>query len=78
MEIQPGDLKERRLWDDYQMAYADVTQQLHHRPTPWWIVPADRKWMRNLLLLETVVGALEKMNPKYPAAEFDPKDITID
>jgi PPK2 family polyphosphate:nucleotide phosphotransferase len=72
------DLKERRLWADYQMAYDDVINSCTAARAPWWIVPADRKWMRNLVLLETVVAALEKMNPKYPAAEFDPKEITIE
>jgi PPK2 family polyphosphate:nucleotide phosphotransferase len=73
-----ADLKERRLWNDYQMAYDDVINSCTTTRAPWWIVPADRKWMRNLVMLETVVAALEKMDPKYPAAEFDPKDIAIE
>ena len=73
-----ADLQERRLWDDYQMAYDDVINSCTTAPAPWWIVPADRKWMRNLVMLETVVTTLEKMKPQYPAAEFDPKEITIE
>lgn len=73
-----ADLQERRLWDDYQMAYDDVINSCTTGPAPWWIVPADRKWMRNLVMLETVVATLEKMKPQYPAAEFDPKEITIE
>lgn len=73
-----ADLQERRLWDDYQMAYDDVINSCTTAQAPWWIVPADRKWMRNLVMLETVVAALEKMDPKYPAAEFDPRDIAIE
>jgi len=73
-----ADLKERRLWDDYQMAYDDVINSCTTARAPWWIVPADRKWMRNLVMLEVVVAALEKMDPKYPPAEFDPKDIAIE
>jgi PPK2 family polyphosphate:nucleotide phosphotransferase len=73
-----ADLKERRLWHDYQMAYDDVINSCTTAPAPWWIVPADRKWMRNLVMLETVVATLERMNPKYPAAEFDPKEIEIE
>jgi len=72
-----ADLQERRLWDDYQLAYDDVINSCATGQAPWWIVPADRKWMRNLVMLETVVAALERMNPKYPAAEFDPKEIAI-
>jgi PPK2 family polyphosphate:nucleotide phosphotransferase len=73
-----ADLKERRLWDDYQMAYDDVINSCATATAPWWIVPADRKWMRNLVMLQSVVAALEKMDPKYPAAEFDPKDVAIE
>jgi polyphosphate kinase 2 (PPK2 family) len=73
-----ADLQERRLWDDYQMAYDDVINSCTTAPAPWWIVPADRKWMRNLVMLETVVATLEKMKPQYPTAEFDPKEISIE
>ena len=73
-----ADLKERRLWNDYQLAYDDVINSCTTARAPWWIVPADRKWMRNLVMLETVVAALEKMDPQYPAAEFDPKEIAIE
>jgi PPK2 family polyphosphate:nucleotide phosphotransferase len=73
-----ADLQERRLWDDYQMAYDDVINSCTTARAPWRIVPADRKWMRNLVMLETVVATLERMNPKYPAAEFDPKEIAIE
>lgn len=73
-----ADLQERRLWDDYQMAYDDVINSCTTVQAPWWIVPADRKWMRNLVMLETVVAALERMDPKYPAAEFDPGEVAIE
>jgi PPK2 family polyphosphate:nucleotide phosphotransferase len=76
-KFNPADLQERRLWDDYQMAYDDVINSCTTEQAPWWIVPADRKWMRNLVMLETVVATLKKMEPKYPPAEFDPKEMTI-
>jgi polyphosphate kinase 2 (PPK2 family) len=60
------------------MAYDDVISSCTTAQAPWWIVPADRKWMRNLVMLETVVATLEKMNPSYPATEFDPKNIAIE
>jgi PPK2 family polyphosphate:nucleotide phosphotransferase len=73
-----ADLQERRLWNDYQMAYDDVISSCTTARAPWWIVPADRKWMRNLVMLETVVATLGKMDPKYPPVEFDPKGIAMD
>ena len=76
--FNPGDLAERRVWDDYQNAYEDVINSCTTAHAPWWIVPADRKWMRNLVLLETVVATLQKMKPKYPAPAVDPKKIKIE
>ena len=73
-----GDLAERKLWDDYQRAYEDVINTCTTKHAPWLIVPADRKWMRNLVMLETVVAALEEMKPNYPKPDIDPKEITIE
>jgi len=77
-KFNPGDLAERRFWHDYQRAYEEVMSCCTAKYAPWRIVPADRKWMRNLVMLETVVATLEEMDPKYPAPEIDPKEIKIE
>lgn len=77
-KFNPGDLKERSLWQDYQRAYEDVINSCTAPHAPWHIVPADRKWMRNLVMLQVVVATLEKLNPKYPAPAINPKDLKID
>jgi PPK2 family polyphosphate:nucleotide phosphotransferase len=77
-KFNEGDLGERKLWDDYQRAYEDVMMSCTSAHAPWQIIPADRKWVRNLLMLEVIVATLEKMNPKYPVPEINPKEITID
>ncbi|MEY2562266.1 MAG: hypothetical protein QOH88_459 [Verrucomicrobiota bacterium] len=77
-KFNPGDLKERERWDDYQRAYEEVMNRCTSKAAPWRIVPADRKWMRNLVMLEAVVATLENMDPKYPKPAIDPKDITIE
>lgn len=77
-KFNPGDLAERKLWDDYQRAYEDVINTCSTKQAPWFIVPADRKWVRNLVMLETVVATLEQMKPKYPAPAIDPKKIKIE
>ena len=66
------------MWDDYQRAYQDVINTCTARHAPWYIVPADRKWMRNLIMLQTVVATLKKLHPKYPAPALNPKDIKIE
>ncbi|MGI9088380.1 MAG: PPK2 family polyphosphate kinase [Chthoniobacterales bacterium] len=77
-KFNPGDLKERALWDDYQHAYQEVINATSTDYAPWQVVPANHKWSRNLVMLETVIAALEKMNPEYPKTVFDPKSIVIE
>ncbi len=77
-KFNTGDLRERALWAEYQRAYQDAINECATDCAPWHIVPADRKWARNLWMLETVVQTLEAMKPEYPPAEFDPKTIVIE
>ena len=77
-KFSPGDLEERKFWDDYQEAFEDAINNCSTAYAPWMIVPANHKWARNIALSEAVVSALEKMNPKYPKVDFDPKAIVIE
>jgi PPK2 family polyphosphate:nucleotide phosphotransferase len=76
-KFNEGDLKERALWDDYQAAYEAVLNACGTEYAPWHVVPSDRKWARNVFILEAVVSALEKMAPKYPTPAFDPTKIAV-
>jgi PPK2 family polyphosphate:nucleotide phosphotransferase len=73
-----GDLKERALWDDYQQAYEDVLNHCSTAHAPWHLVPADKKWARNIAVAEAVVAALEKMNPQFPKVDINPSEIVIE
>lgn len=77
-KFNEGDLKERALWDEYQSAYEAVVNACGTEHAPWHVIPADRKWARNVFVLETVVAALEKLQPEYPAPGFDPAAIVIE
>jgi PPK2 family polyphosphate:nucleotide phosphotransferase len=77
-KFNPGDLEERKLWDDYQHAYEDAINNCSTEHAPWMIVPANRKWARNITLAEAVVTALEELDPRYPKVEFDPASIVIE
>jgi len=77
-KFNPGDLKERGLWDVYQRVYEAVINDTSIDLARWHIVPANRKWSRNLVMLEAVVTALEEMNPKYPKLAFDASTIVIE
>jgi PPK2 family polyphosphate:nucleotide phosphotransferase len=63
-----GDLEERKLWDDYMKAFEDVISATSTERAPWYIVPANRKWYRNLVIADRVVDALEGMKLKTPPA----------
>ena len=63
-----GDLEERKLWNDYMKAFEDVLAATSTDQAPWFIVPGNRKWYRNLVVADRVVGALEDMKLSTPPA----------
>ncbi len=64
-----GDLAERDRWDAYTAAYRDMFVETGTAHAPWYLVPADQKSVRDLLIAEVVVDALERLDPRYPAAD---------
>jgi PPK2 family polyphosphate:nucleotide phosphotransferase len=74
-KFQVGDLDERKLWDEYTEAYEDVLEKCSTSWAPWYLVPADRKKTRDLLVAQVVVDALVKMNPQFP--RVDPEVLKI-
>jgi PPK2 family polyphosphate:nucleotide phosphotransferase len=76
-KFSPSDIPERMLWEDYQKAYAAAIEKCSSQIAPWYIVPAEKKWFRNLLIAKVLVETLESMDLHYPEAKFDPKTIVI-
>ena len=76
-KFNPGDIKERALWDDYQRVYEEAINRCTTDQAPWHIVPADHKWARNLALIELVVRTLKKMGPRFPRLRFDPNEVNF-
>jgi PPK2 family polyphosphate:nucleotide phosphotransferase len=70
-KFEPGDLKERQLWDSYQTAYQEALAATSTPECPWYVIPANDKRARDLAIAEIVVAALADMNPQPPAATFD-------
>jgi PPK2 family polyphosphate:nucleotide phosphotransferase len=73
----PADLKERGFWCDYQEAYEDAINCCATDCAPWYVVPANHKWARDLAIVEVVLRVLRKMKPRYPKIRFDPATVTI-
>lgn len=61
-----GDVKERAFWDDYMEAYTEALEATSTEKSPWYVIPADRKWFTRLAISEIIVKKLESMNLHYP------------
>ena len=68
-KFSSADLKERAFWDDYMAAFEDAIGNCSTDYAPWYVVPANKKWYRNLVIARTIADTLEAMNPQYPPAE---------
>jgi PPK2 family polyphosphate:nucleotide phosphotransferase len=77
-KFNPGDLKERALWDEYMRAYEDVLNKTSTEYAPWHVIPANKKWVRNYWIAKILVEALESLDCQYPKPAFDPRTITVD
>ena len=70
-KFDPGDIDDAALWDDYLNAYDDVLSRCNSDAAPWYVIPADRKWHRNVAVTRLLVEHLEAMNLGWPPAKFD-------
>jgi len=73
-KFDPGDLRERKRWEDYQEAYEVALTRCSTEAAPWHVVPAERRWFRDLVVSQLLRETLEAMDPQYPAPTFDPAD----
>jgi PPK2 family polyphosphate:nucleotide phosphotransferase len=65
-KFNAGDLGERDRWDDYTKAYQDMLARTSTAEAPWYVVPADQKLPRDVMVARVVVDALEEMDPHFP------------
>ncbi len=75
-KFRAGDLEDRALWDQYRVAYNDALSETSVEHAPWYIVPGDRKWVRNLTVAKILRHHLIEIDPHYPPAD-EPVDGII-
>jgi PPK2 family polyphosphate:nucleotide phosphotransferase len=76
-KFSENDLKERKYWDDYMDAYADALGACSTEWAPWFVVPSDKKWFRNLVISEIINETLASMKLKLPPPLLDVGKIKI-
>jgi PPK2 family polyphosphate:nucleotide phosphotransferase len=73
-----GDLEERKRWPAYMQAYEDLLSKTSTNHAPWYIIPANHKWYRDLLISSILVETLEGLNMKYPPSEENLAGVVIE
>ncbi len=73
-----GDLEERKLWPEYMEAYEDALSKTSTEYAPWYIVPANRKWYRDLVISSVLVETLKKLEMHYPAPEENLDGVVVE
>lgn len=74
-----GDLQERARWDDYQAAFDEALSKCSTDVAPWYVIPANRKWFRNLAVATILADTIADLKPAYPAVDPDvPSDLVIE
>jgi PPK2 family polyphosphate:nucleotide phosphotransferase len=76
-KISESDFIERKYWDEYTGAYEDALTKCSTPEAPWYIIPANKKWFRNLAVSHIVVEALEEMRMKFPPPSVDVKKLRL-
>jgi PPK2 family polyphosphate:nucleotide phosphotransferase len=73
-----GDLDDRKLWPEYQRAYEVALAKTSTAHAPWYVVPSDRKWYRNLVVATVLVEALERLDLKSPEPAEDLDGVVVE
>jgi PPK2 family polyphosphate:nucleotide phosphotransferase len=73
-----GDLEERKRWDDYIEAFEDVLSRCSSDHAPWYVIPANRKWFRNLAVADILADTLDDLDPHYPEPTEDLSGVVVE
>jgi PPK2 family polyphosphate:nucleotide phosphotransferase len=68
-KFSAADIRERKRWDDYQHAFAEVLTHTSTEHAPWYVIPADRKWLMRLSAAAVILDALVRIDPKFPTVD---------
>ena len=76
-KVNVGDIEERARWDDYIAAFDEALTRCSTEVAPWYVIPSNRKWFRDLAVGQIVADVLEELNPQYPARDDLPPKYVV-
>ena len=76
-KISEGDYSEREFWSDYVGAYEEAMSKTSSKDAPWYVIPANHKWFRNLAISQIIVDTMEDMGLKLPPTRVDLQEIAV-
>jgi len=77
-KFSPSDLKEREYWDAYIEAYNEVLEKCNTEYAPWYVIPANKKWFRNLAVAQILLETMEGMKMQFPKPSGDLSKIQFE
>ena len=76
-KLSPADFAERKFWPQYQDAYNELLSATSRKCAPWFVIPADSKWQRDLAISEVLVEAMQNLKLKFPTPKMTPADMKL-
>lgn len=77
-KFDPGDLRDRANWDRFTEVYEAALAATSSEHAPWYVIPADRKWLRNYLVTKLLLHTLQDMDPQFPVSPADVTEYTVE
>ena len=76
-KFDPEDLVKRAQWPAYRKAFGDMLGHCSTKHAPWYVVPADHKWLRDLAVTQILIGTLRALAPRFPPPRFNPRRMHV-
>lgn len=76
-KIRKSDFADRKLWSTFQKVYEETLHRTSTPEAPWYIIPADRKWYRDLAIAGVVLAALKSMDPQFPRTKLNRSEFKL-
>ncbi|HZY61303.1 MAG TPA: polyphosphate kinase 2 family protein [Edaphobacter sp.] len=76
-KLSEADFHEREFWPRYEDAYNGILSSTSRKHAPWFVIPSNHKWFRNVAISQIIVDAMQGLKLKYPPPSFDPSNIKL-